>query len=924
MAYEIYSYGNGEVLKNVFDAIAMCLNSKTGSLHEPLIRLGLIVGAFWSLVATFYSDISKIFTSWIIPMTVTMVMLFVPTATVHIHDPVSRFHGSVDHVPYGLAAFSGYVSKIGYGITEQVEKVFTLPDDLKYQKTGHVFASNILEKANQFRITNEDMIENMNEFVGQCVLYDALLGRKYTIKDLRHSGDIWGLVSATASPVRSFMWREPRGENGQGGHASPITCQQGVQKINLLWSKEILESAALMGKKIFGTGGLIDGRAEIMKYLPLAYESLGKFSKDASSLIKQQMMISALIDSADKQSVLSGNASNFAAKRAYLSQRATYQTIGIMAGDTLPVMKAVLEAIAYSLFIFVIPLALLPFGWRILSSWAQIILWLQMWAPLYAMLNYIMTIAASSKTLAAMSISTEAGVTIANSVGIMDANADISVMAGYLSMSIPFLSIALVKGLGSFVNLASHLGNVTQGAASMASGELTSGNYSFGNISEGGKSIGNTQMLNQSMSASYRSGAFQFSDGRMDLTTMADSSQVMNVGSSNLPVSLNVAEAQSNQLTQMSSESYQKGLTHSESSAQNLASSYRNMVDLSETIGKSESAGDSINQGTSSEQTKGIQKSAQLVKAFSDQKGISVDKAASLFAEASAGGGMMIFKGSGGARGSINSSDNHLLQEAQNFTQQEDFQEATRSAAQEARNLSHSSSDENTRRLAEGISGSYEQGQQERSEASKSFNQAESYSNQAALTQSNSSSINANYSQQFVEWLADQPADGTTGRLGNHTAAHIIANDPNSTRMYANKFMEQNHLVPSSSVKQSPNSIRSSYDHDSGHKDYLVTRDSMDNVRYQGEQEIGSLDKLEGAPNLRENVETNLHDRSNQIKSKTSELQESGEHNVQKKVKSEQQNSVVMRPLKKGLEEVTNLGSDMRNFIQGDSGISNK
>ena len=73
------------------------------------------------------------------------------------------------------------------------------------------------------------------------------------------------------------------------------------------------------------------------------------------------------------------------------------ETLGTMAGELLPRMKAVLEAIAYACFLFIIPMALLPFGYQFLLRWVQILLWLQMWAPLYAILNYIMTVAARSK-----------------------------------------------------------------------------------------------------------------------------------------------------------------------------------------------------------------------------------------------------------------------------------------------------------------------------------------------------------------------------------------------------------------------------------------------------------------------------------------------------------------------------------------------
>jgi len=167
-----------------------------------------------------------------------------------------------------------------------------------------------------------------------------------------------------------------------------------------------------------------------------------------------------------------------------------------------------------------------------------------------------MTMAARSKTLSLLSLSNEAGVTIASSVGIANLNTDIASMAGYLAMSIPFLCIAIVKGVGSFVHMASHLGNVGQGAASMAASEITSGNLSFGNVSEGNVQISNSSMLQRSNAAAYKAPSFSMQDDRVEMTTMADGSQISNIGTSNLPISLNVAESQSNQLSQMASRSY--------------------------------------------------------------------------------------------------------------------------------------------------------------------------------------------------------------------------------------------------------------------------------------------------------------------------------------------------------------------------------
>ena len=836
MAYEIYTYGNGEVLNGVFNSIAMCMNGHTGTLFEPLKRMALILGAFWAAVSALGGDQAKVLTHWIVPMAIFMNVLFVPSTTVWINDPVTHYHQKVDNVPHGLAAFASYTSKIGYHITEEVEKIFTLPDDLRYQKSGFLFASNILQKAKSFHITNEDLSENMRSFVGQCVLYDAMLGRKYTIDDLRNSDDIWGLISASPSPVRSFLWRDPRTDDAPRGRPDIITCQVGVARINRLWAGELDRSATLFGTKIFGKNGLINPKTELLKHLSLAYAQLGNIAKDASEIMKQQMMIYSIVDGVESNSTALGNAPNFAARRAYLQQRTTYETLGAMAGETLPIMKAVLEAIVYAFFLFVIPLCLVPSGYKFLITWGQSLLWLQMWAPLYAVLNYIMTMAAKSKSLAALSISNEAGVTIASSVGLSNMNADISAMAGYLAMSIPFLSLALVKGVGSFVHMASHLGNVSQGAASMAAGEVTSGNLSFGNVSQGNSQIANSSMLNHSNAATYRSASAHIQDGRSEITTMADGSQVVNVGSSNLPISLNVAESQSAQLSQMASQSEQKAINLNESSAQNLSNSARSAVNLSDTLSKLESSGDSATHGVSTEQSKAIHHGANLVKDFAKQNQIDEGKSAQMLASASIGSGkgVGLFGGSVGMGGEISAKEQELYSKAQRYAEDHHYQEAIRESANASKQISHSLSDELARRLAEETSGSYEKGMSQRNEASKSFRQAEDYSSQANFTSANSATINANHNQQFSEWLANQQADNTNGgTIGARGASHIIASKPQEAMAYAQRYMAEKGLTPSNMVSSSGSNLRNNYENEQGHQVHAVTKDNLQDVRSQ-------------------------------------------------------------------------------------------
>jgi conjugal transfer mating pair stabilization protein TraG len=379
----ITSYGNGDIIKGVFDALALCANSRTGTLYQPLMRLGLGMGALWALVSMIWGDSVKVFATWFVPVFAVNALLFAPSVTVWVKDPLLRQPLKVDHVPLGLALCASVVSQVGSAMTEKIEMVLSQPDDLKYAKTGCLFASRLVQKTKTMRIVNEELASNMREFATQCVMYDAMLGRKYTVDDLRHSDDLWALVSARPSPVRSCVWRTPR-ESGQPGNRPEIvSCQEAVKRFNSLWDHEMSQTATLFGKKLFGVNSALNVKAEFLHHVESTHAFLGNSAKGAADIIKQQMMIHAIIDGVEQKSSALGNIPNIAARKAYLQQQATYRTYGEMVGDVLPVMHAVLEALSYTTFLFILPLAMLPSGIRFFLLWLQSLIWLQMWALLY-------------------------------------------------------------------------------------------------------------------------------------------------------------------------------------------------------------------------------------------------------------------------------------------------------------------------------------------------------------------------------------------------------------------------------------------------------------------------------------------------------------------------------------------------------------
>ena len=410
------------------------------SIFNALVRLGSFLGVLWGMMLVFYGEQMHFFTRWFLPYIVVLMGFFTPTCTVHIIDPTSHQPPrTIQNVPFGIGMVAGTISKMGHSITQKIEAAFALPDDLLYHNTGSMMASRLIAESKTFHITNPDAADTMREFVNQCVFFDALLGRKYTLNDLKNSEDIWALVRANASPARAFTYKEP------GQRPEILTCREGVHRIEKLLSDNVDNAFQTFGRRLFGgTQGRNSQAGNLLKqYLPVSLSYMTRMAKSAEEFMRQQMMIYGVVDALESKSVALGNAPDFARRRAYLQQRETQESISWMAAQKLTGMKNVLECLIYAAFLFLLPLALLPVGWRFIGTWISLVLWIQLWPPLYAILNFLMNMAARAQS--AGIIQSSNGITIANSVGFTNLHADMAAQAGFLTISVGALAYALIK-----------------------------------------------------------------------------------------------------------------------------------------------------------------------------------------------------------------------------------------------------------------------------------------------------------------------------------------------------------------------------------------------------------------------------------------------------------------------------------------------
>ena len=491
--YELFTLGGGAYLVDLLNAVAAITG---GGAFVNLAQLAGMAGLAWVLFRTAFGGSWKDNAKWMLLFAAVWGAMIVPKATVRVVDRLdpALAPAVVANVPIGLALFASLTSQVGDGLTRLTEQAFALPNDLAYRRHGLIFGARLAGKATRLEVTDAVFARNIRNYARQCVFPALLLGH-VSADDLRESTDIWQLVTATgtpsagASPARMVEFATRQAATGTGATTVDrqiVTCRDAAGRLNAQWNAEIARAGTIFGRRIFPdarTDAL--ARAELLASLPAAHDFLIGASRSAGEIMRQQMVLNAVHDAGEQWAAEAGNA---AALRAYTEARAeaqtvsAYRAIGRQAETWVPLLRIVFECLYVGAFPMAVLLMLTPAGGTIFRSYVTGLVWLQSWGPLYAVLHRIsMGEAAERMQAAAAMPGGDIGISLVAQAGIRAVAADVAVMSGYLSMSVPFLAAALAYGLSKATVLATSVLAVGQDAASSAAHEGTTGNLSLAN-----------------------------------------------------------------------------------------------------------------------------------------------------------------------------------------------------------------------------------------------------------------------------------------------------------------------------------------------------------------------------------------------------------------------------------------------------------
>lgn len=809
--YEIFTQGGGVYIVDILNGVSAMVG---GDSYIRTMEISALVALFIVMIRVAFGGDFKQTAIWIASFTVLYNVLMLPKVTVNVVDRLNPTlpASTVANVPYGLAFTASLISEIGLKLTETAEQLYSLPDDMQYQKTGMIFGSQLLAKTTQIKIVDSVFADNMNNFAQQCIFYDLLLNR-YSIDELKVAPDIWEFLTVTnfQSSLRGIYYNN-------GTTTTYKTCAETATLLDAQWSTQITKAQNIYAPQLYPGETPTAAKALLVSQLPVSHEYLLGASRDASSQLKQNMMINAIHYSLTDYAATTASPtalSVYADARSDAQTEASYRLIARKAGLQISRLKVIFESIYYGSFPFIFLLMLLPEGFAFFRTYVMGLAWIQLWGPMNAILHRLMMGEAREATLGAgiMPDGTSA-LTLVSQSGIESVNNDIAVTAGFFISTIPFLSLILTKtGFSAFGSLATSYLNISHGAATQAANEATTGNISLGNTSFNNHSANNVSankydtsgyMDANTMRTQYDSGlkTTHFGSGH---TTFDRSPMISNLGEHKMNVSDNVSQ----RLDHAADRYHSMSQTAANNASYEMSAALNTAGQMMHTIGQQQASGVDYSSRLSSEQSQAVENMTSHVKRFAQSEGLSENVGGKVLTSVAASKSFMMFKGSLEASGYGEYASRENYEKAKDYAEQHNLRDSLSIGTSIAENKTFNLSDSEGNSYSDTINNHLNQARSFSQQESEYATKGQSFSSKASEVKENGLSTNKDMSNEFVQWLPNQlHLDGSGREIGESGAHQILSgNSVNSQRYLEHYLSSFSHYKEQSMFKEIENNL---------------------------------------------------------------------------------------------------------------------
>lgn len=427
----------------------------------------------------------------------------------------------------------------------------------------------------------------------------------------------------------------------------------------------------------------------------------------------------------------------------------TYEVVGGLAAKSLVVMRNIMEALIYAAFIFIMPFALIPMGFKIFLKWLWLLVWIQLWPPFYAILNSGIMIIAKQQSKLIPGI--ENGLTLLSSTGLHNLALDMQAYAAYASLSIPFLSYALLQGgISALAQVAGSITSVAQGAGSAAAQDLTTGNYSYGNVQVDTLGYNNQTMHQHNLAPSLTTGHVREDYGDSSVTYGKD--MIVNERVSQLPFDIKVSENASQELSDTETQSRETANRAINSVAHSENQIGQQTTAVAEHVSQSKNLSHTLSEEEREAISKAGQETMSLATEWGKTHNMSTQTACNILVQASRN---TLGQNSVGASITASSvgTDEKTWREAQNFVKTSNFNQSYETLQTVTKGNAINTNDEVGQTMTKNLMHLQEESTQHQRQYEQSIQHANMCAQAQATIKHRAVEINRNKTQDFVNIL---------------------------------------------------------------------------------------------------------------------------------------------------------------------------
>ncbi|EGO7252752.1 conjugal transfer mating pair stabilization protein TraG [Salmonella enterica] len=784
---EVYVIAGGEWLSNNLNAIAAFMSSRTwDSIEKIALTLSVLAVAVMWVQRHNVMDLL----GWVAVFVLISLLVTIRTSVQIIDNSDQVRVYRVDNVPVGLALPLSLTTRIGHAMVASYEMIFAQPDSVTYSKTGMLFGAGLVTKSTDFLSRNPEITGLFQDYVQNCVMGDIYLNHKYSLEELMESGDPYTLIFSNPSPLRGVF--------DKNNHF--LTCKDASvtlkDKLNLD-TKTGGRTWHYYVQQLFG--GRPDPNLLFSTMLGDSYSYFYGSSQSASQIIRQNVTINALRDGITSYAARSGDTAslmNLATTSSMEKQRLAHASIGQVAMRTLPMTQTILLGIAIGIFpLLVLAAVFNKLTLSVLKGYVFALMWLQSWPLLYAILNSAMTFYARQNGVP---------VVLSEMSQIQLKYSDLATTAGYISMMIPPLSWAMVKGLGAgFSGVYSHFASSAISPTASAAAGVVDGNYSYGNMQ-----TENVNGFSWSTNSTTSFGQMTYQTGSGATATQTrDGNMVMDASGaqSRLPVNINATR----QIAAAQQEMAREASTQAESALHGFSSSIASAWNTLSQFGTNRGSSDSVTSGAdstmSAQDSMMASRMRSAVESYAKAHNISNEQAtrelASRSTRASAGMYGDVHAGVGakpslfgvrvdvgaklGGRASLDSSDDdaheassgsrasHDARHDIDAKASRDFKEASDYFTSRKVSESGSHTDNNADSRVDHLSAALNSAKQSYDQYTTNLTRSHEYAEMASRTESMSGQMSEDLSQQFVNFVQKHAPQDAENILTNTSSPEV-------------------------------------------------------------------------------------------------------------------------------------------------------